>query len=208
MIVLVMSRKPLEKWEAMHEREARRATSVPSNASGGNCNAKLRLLKTSDPIGGIEIAAKKPRPLIALVDPKPLTRLSITNTLAATFPEHAITAASTCEEVLEILGGRIGAPDLVVVYTRSAGLATPSVRSALELLRVRLPDARAVVLSDRDDIEEVDQALAYGGAGLHPDIGRMRSRNRCAQAYQCGWNLCPGGCAALGNNEAGQQHGG
>jgi hypothetical protein len=51
-------------------------------------------------------------------------------------------AASTCEELLETEG--IGRPNLVVTYIRNEGLTNTWVQSALELLRVRLPEASAV----------------------------------------------------------------
>jgi DNA-binding NarL/FixJ family response regulator len=105
---------------------------------------------------------------VALIDPKPLTRRSIADLLAKAFPEAAMVAASTCEELLEIDDRRIGRLNLVVVYVRNVGLTSAYVQSALELLRVRLPEASAVVLSDRDDIEEVNRALTHGARGYIP----------------------------------------
>jgi hypothetical protein len=67
------------------------------------------------------------------------------------FTESALVAVSTCEELLEIDEERIGKLNLVVVYIRNEGLTTPWVQRALELLRVRLPDASTVVLADRND---------------------------------------------------------
>jgi DNA-binding NarL/FixJ family response regulator len=105
---------------------------------------------------------------MVLIDPKPLTRRVIGDLLAKAFPECAIAAASTCEELLEIERGRIESPPLVIVYIRSAGLTNTCVQSALELLRVRLPDALAVVLSDRDDVDEANRALTHGVRGYIP----------------------------------------
>jgi DNA-binding NarL/FixJ family response regulator len=102
---------------------------------------------------------------VALIDPKPLTRRSIGDLLAKAFPECGMVAASTCEELLEIDERRIGTPNLVVVYIRSVGLTSTWVQSALELLRVRLPEASTVVLSDRDDVDEVNRALTHGVRG-------------------------------------------
>ncbi|HZC67566.1 MAG TPA: response regulator transcription factor, partial [Nitrospirales bacterium] len=105
---------------------------------------------------------------VALIDPKPLTRRSIGELLAQAFPECAMGVASTCEELLEIDESRIGRPDLVLVYIRSAGLTNTWVQTALELLRVRLPEASAVVLSDKDDVDEVNRALTHGVRGYIP----------------------------------------
>src|SRR5258708_27152237 len=99
---------------------------------------------------------------VALIDPKPLTRRSIGDLLAKAFPESAMVAASTCEELLEIDERRVGRPNLVVVYIRNVGLTKTWVQSALEFLRVRLPEASAVVFSDRDDVDEVNRALTLG----------------------------------------------
>ncbi len=105
---------------------------------------------------------------VALIDPKPLTRRSIADLLAKAFPECGMVAASTCEELLEIDETRIGRPNLVVVYIRNVGLTSTYVQSALELLRVRLPEASTVVLSDRDDVAEVNRALTHGVRGYIP----------------------------------------
>jgi DNA-binding NarL/FixJ family response regulator len=102
---------------------------------------------------------------VALIDPKPLTRRSIADLLAKAFPESAMVAASTCEELLEIDERRIGRPNLVVVYIRNVGLTNTWVQSALELLRVRLPEASTVVLSDKDDVDDVNRALTHGARG-------------------------------------------
>src|ERR1700730_10371657 len=105
---------------------------------------------------------------VALIDPKPLTRRSIGDLLAKAFPECGMVAASTGEELLEIDERRIGRPNLVVVYIRNLGLTSTWVQSALELLRVRLPEASTVVLSDRDDVDDVNRALAHGVRGYIP----------------------------------------
>jgi DNA-binding NarL/FixJ family response regulator len=105
---------------------------------------------------------------IALIDPKPLTRQSMQDVLTEAFPESALVAVSTCEELLEIDERQIGKLNLVVIYIRNEGLKNPWVQSALELLGVRLPEASAVVLSDRDGVDEVNRALTHGVRGYIP----------------------------------------
>src|ERR1700730_3711117 len=105
---------------------------------------------------------------VALIDPKPLTRRSIGDLLAKAFPEYAMVAVSTCEELLEIDERQIDRPNLVVVYIRNGGVTNTWVQSALALLRVRLPEASTVVLSDRDDRDEVNRALTHGVRGYIP----------------------------------------
>jgi DNA-binding NarL/FixJ family response regulator len=105
---------------------------------------------------------------MALIDPKPLTRQSIGDLLAEAFPEYAMVAVSTCDELLEIDGRRIGKLNLAVVYNRDRRLTNTCVQSALELLRMRFPEASTVVLADSDDVDEVNRALAYGVRGYIP----------------------------------------
>jgi DNA-binding NarL/FixJ family response regulator len=105
---------------------------------------------------------------MALIDPKPLTRQSIGDLLAEAFPEYAMVAVSTCDELLEIDGRWIGKLNLAVVYIRDQRLTNTCVQSALELLRMRFPAASTVVLADSDDVDEVNRALAYGVRGYIP----------------------------------------
>jgi len=105
---------------------------------------------------------------VALIDPKPLTRQSIRDLLTEAVPEYAIVAVSTCEELLEIDERQFGRPNIIVVYIRNVRLTSPCVQSALELLRVRLPEASTVVLADRDDVGEVNRALAHSVRGYIP----------------------------------------
>jgi DNA-binding NarL/FixJ family response regulator len=99
---------------------------------------------------------------MALIDPQPLTRRSIAEMLAKALPNYAMFAAASCEELVEIQGGPINRPHLVIIYIRDASVADTRVQDALELVRLRLPDAPVIVLSDREDIDEVNTALVSG----------------------------------------------
>ena len=68
----------------------------------GNHNGKLRPMKSPNLADRPEQADEKLRPLVALIDPKALTRGPIGELLAKAFPEYPFVAASTCEELLEI----------------------------------------------------------------------------------------------------------
>jgi DNA-binding NarL/FixJ family response regulator len=113
-----------------------------------------------------ENAHEELRPSVALVDPMALTRGPIGELLAKAFPGHALVTASTCEELLETDG--IGRPNVVVVYIRSAGLTSTWVQSALALLRARLSETAVVVLSDKNDLDDINQALTHGARGYIP----------------------------------------
>ena len=134
--------------------------------AGPSDKAKPGLVKSPNLAGRPILAHERLGSVIAFIDPKALTRGPIGELLARAFPEDAVVPASTCEELLEIEG--IGRPNLVVVYIRNAGVSNPWVQKALELLRVRLPEAAVVVLSDKDDAEEVNRALTHGARGYIP----------------------------------------
>jgi DNA-binding NarL/FixJ family response regulator len=135
----------------------------PNNASQ---KRGLHPRGSPSPSAHAERAREKLPTSMALIDPQPLTRSLIADLLAKALPEHAMVAASTCEELLETEG--IGRPNLVVTYIRNVGVTNTWVQSALELLRVRLPDASTVVLSDRNDVDEVTRALTHGVRGYIP----------------------------------------
>src|SRR5215469_11293270 len=105
---------------------------------------------------------------IALIDPRPLTRRSIAEMLSKALPDSMTVAASSCEELIEGEKRPIGWPNLVIVYIRSAAVTDVGVQNALELVRLRLPEARVVVLSDRDDVENINEALTCGVWGYIP----------------------------------------
>jgi DNA-binding NarL/FixJ family response regulator len=142
------------------------AAAQPAGATTTSTTGSRLPIGTSSTNSHREGGAGRLSQRVALIDPKPLTRRLIGDLLAEAFPEYAIVTASTCDELLEIEG--MGRPNLVVIYIRSAGLTNTCVQSALELLRERLPEALAVVLSDRDDVDEINRALTHGVRGYIP----------------------------------------
>jgi DNA-binding NarL/FixJ family response regulator len=142
--------------------------SVPPDPGEGNHSGKLRHKKSSSPAGRPGRARKKTPLSMALIDPKPLTRQSLLTMLAKALPDYVTIAAPSCEELLEFHGRRTSSPPLVIVYIRSAGVTDACVQNALELVRVRLPDAPLIVLSDRDDVDNINEALACGVRGYIP----------------------------------------
>jgi DNA-binding NarL/FixJ family response regulator len=151
----------------MHRRETALAVSVPSAPGEASQGRSLQQMEEPRRSDRTERMREKSPTWMAFIDPKPLTRQSIGDLLARAFPECAMAAASTCEELLEIEGRQIESPTLVIIYVRSA-ITNTCVQSALELLRVRLPEASTVVLADRDDVDEVNRALTHGARGYIP----------------------------------------
>jgi len=152
----------------MDRRESAGKVSALRHAGGNNQKRNLRLVESRNLADRADRARRKLPVSMALVDPKPLTRRLISDLLARAFPEYPLVSASTCEELLDIEEERIGRPNLVVIYVRSAGLTDTSVHNALEILRTRLPDVPVVVLSDKHNVEEVNWALTHGVRGYIP----------------------------------------
>jgi len=152
----------------MHRRETALPVSVPSAPSEASQERSLQQIEEPRRSDRAERVREKLPIWMALIDPKPLTRQSTRDVLTEAFTEFALVAVSTCEELLEMDEERIGKLNLVVVYIRNEGLTTPWVQRALELLRVRLPEASTVVLADRNDVAEVNRALTHGVRGYIP----------------------------------------
>jgi DNA-binding NarL/FixJ family response regulator len=151
----------------MPRREALRR-GVPLARSKSNAMGELRLADLNVAAGPPGRARKKLNISIALIDPKPLTRRSIAEMLAKALPDYVTLTAASCEELLELRSRLTGSPHLIIVYIRSAGVTDSLVQEALELVRVRLPDARVIVLSDRDDVQNINEALTCGVRGYIP----------------------------------------
>jgi DNA-binding NarL/FixJ family response regulator len=151
----------------MRQRPTRLVGVLPA-PDEGNGTAKLPLASLNILADPPSRAQKKLRVSIALIDPKPLTRRSLSEMLATALPDYVMVAASSCEELLQFLGRPIEPPHLIIVYIRSAGVADTCVQNALGLIRLRLPDAPIIVLSDRDDVDDVNEALICGARGYIP----------------------------------------
>jgi DNA-binding NarL/FixJ family response regulator len=176
---------------AMHQREFSRAIGVAPDPGKGNHNARMRLMTSPSLADPPENAHETLRPSVALIDPKALTRGPIAELLAKAFPGYAMVTASTCEELLETDG--IGRPNLVVVYIRSEVLTNTWVQSALELLRVRLPEACAVLLSDKNDVDHINQALTHGARGYIPTSVECEVAFAALRLISAGGTFVPAG---------------
>lgn len=106
----------------------------------------------------------KGKAAIALIDPKPLTRQAVIEMLSRAFPGYRAVAVSSCDEYPDFED----APQLVIVYIRSASVADGWVQNELRLARLRLTDVPLAMISDRDDADEVCMALSCGVRGYIP----------------------------------------
>lgn len=126
----------------------------------------LELSSSSDQV-------RDPRPpvSIALIDPKPLTRQSLLKMLSGSLPEHvALVGASTSNDLIRSEGVQDTEAklNLIIIYIRSAGVTDNWVQEQLQLIKVRWPEIPVIVISDRDDSDDVISALNHGVRGYIP----------------------------------------
>jgi DNA-binding NarL/FixJ family response regulator len=105
---------------------------------------------------------------LALIDPKPLTRQSILNMLAAAFAEHAsLFGAASFGDLVETIDST-EALNFIVLYIRSARVTDNWVQEQLQAIKAQLPDIPVIIMSDRDDTDDVVSALNHGIRGYIP----------------------------------------
>src|SRR5258705_11937988 len=101
----------------MPRRETALAVSVPSAPGEASQERSLQQIEEPRRSDRTELVREKFPIWMALIDPKPLTRRLIGDLLAKAFPEYAMVAASTCEELLEIEGGGRSKARLLLSFT-------------------------------------------------------------------------------------------
>ncbi len=111
---------------------------------------------------------------IALIDPRPLTRHSLLEMLKASLPTHVrLAGASSFDELVAAQepSAALAAADglkLVVLYIRSAGVTDNWVQEQLHLIRAQEPELTVIMISDREDTDDVMKALRHGIRGYIP----------------------------------------
>jgi DNA-binding NarL/FixJ family response regulator len=122
----------------------------------------------------VHVLPARPPVLIALIDPKPLTRESILKMLKASLPENVKLQGVSCfDELLD--SSSINdefvekeARMLIILYIRNAGVADNWVQEQLRLIKSRQPKMPVIMISDRDDADDVMYALSCGVRGYIP----------------------------------------
>jgi DNA-binding NarL/FixJ family response regulator len=115
----------------------------------------------------------RPPVRIALIDPKPLTRESILKMLGALLPENVKLLGVSCFDELLDLSSTDELVDkedriLVILYIRNAGVADNWVQAQLQLIKNEQPKIPIIMISDRDDADDVTRALNCGVRGYIP----------------------------------------
>jgi DNA-binding NarL/FixJ family response regulator len=116
-----------------------------------------------------DFLSKKLSTELVVIDPRPLTLRALTQMLARAYPENITTAVSSAKELLKLPGAAAnGSPPLVFLYIRNASVADPWVHQELQAIWARFPAAPVALLSDREEADQVAQALSSGVRGYIP----------------------------------------
>ena len=95
--------------------------------------------------------------MIALIDPKPLTRVSLLKTLGTSLAGRVkLLGISTFEELRDpaIAKKFTGSEEdlcLVMLYTRSDSVCDNWVQQQLQMIKAQRPEIPVIMISDRDD---------------------------------------------------------
>lgn len=158
----------------------------------------------------------RPPILIALIDPKPLTRESILKMLDASFPENVDLLGASCfDELLDLFSTDefVDKKDriLVILYIRNARVTDNWVQEQLRLITSEQPKMPVVMISDRDDADDVMNALNCGVRGYIPTSIAAEVAIAALTLVEAGGTYIPAGAllpevrGAQENSEKGEQ---
>jgi DNA-binding NarL/FixJ family response regulator len=103
-------------------------------------------------------------PSIALIDERPLMRHCFGRWLEESAPNTHIITAATPAEVLD--NSRLAKDTHLIVFSIGAArVGDPEVLDSIHEFERSLPEVPLVLLSDRDDVEEVAKAIRHGVRG-------------------------------------------
>lgn len=135
-------------------------------------------ISTPLPIGTVAVEQpeeSRARPTVIVIDPRPLTRHSVSQLLERSLTDATVVAVSHLSELLSDCATNPPPLRLIVLNVGGARVRDESFLNELALLRERLPDVPVVVVADRSHIEDVAEMLRRGVRGyipttLHPTV--------------------------------------
>jgi len=103
---------------------------------------------------------------LVLLDPKPFTRRLIRDMLADAFPNYAIDEVSNTEDLCQDAHQK--KPNFIIFYIRSASFFDSVVQRCLDFFSEHEPGVPIILLSDRNEVEELKEVLTSGVRGYIP----------------------------------------
>lgn len=136
----------------------------------------------------------RPRPVVVLVDPRPLRRACIEHLLKACVPDHMLVAVSEISELTASSDIERDHVRLVVVSVGGRRLSRPDMRESLHTLVCELPEVPVVVVSDREDSEDVVEACRCGVRGYIPTSLQPQVAREVLHLIEAGGYYIPAEC--------------
>jgi DNA-binding NarL/FixJ family response regulator len=118
---------------------------------------------------------------IVLIDRRPLTRQCLGQWLQDASPDLHVVSVGTPGDLLDI-SASLGDPHIIIFSIGGASVEDREVIAKMTLLRCYMRRIPLVVLSDRDDIEDIVEAMGHGVRGYIPT---SLEPSEAAAALQC-----------------------
>jgi DNA-binding NarL/FixJ family response regulator len=139
-----------------------------------NARETLRLEREPDP-GRL---AGKDMPIV-LIDRQPLTRQCLSRWLQDGSPDlHVVSVGSP----VDLLDASLSAPQMIIFSIGAASVGDPELLGKITLLRRHLSRVPLVLLSDREDLDDIVEAMEQGVRGY---ITTSLEPSEAAAALQC-----------------------
>jgi DNA-binding NarL/FixJ family response regulator len=104
---------------------------------------------------------------IALIDRRPLSRQCLEQWLQDASPDLHVVSVGTPGDLLDI-SASLGDPQIIVFSIGAASVGDREVIPKMNFLRCYMSRIPLVVLSDKDDIEDIVEAMGHGARGYIP----------------------------------------
>jgi DNA-binding NarL/FixJ family response regulator len=118
---------------------------------------------------------------IVLIDRRPLTRQCLSGWLQDGSADLQIISVGSPADLLDA-SGSLSKPDTIIFSIGAAAVRKPGILGKMILLRRHLSRIPLVLLSDRDDVDDIVEAIEHGVRGY---IATSLEPSEAAAALQC-----------------------
>jgi DNA-binding NarL/FixJ family response regulator len=118
---------------------------------------------------------------IVLIERRPLTRQCLSRWLQEGSPDLHVVSLGSPVDLLDA-SRSLSEPDTIIFSIGAASVRDPDVLGKITLLRRHISRVPLVLLSDRDDIDDIDEAMKHGVRGYIPT---SLEPSEAAAALQC-----------------------
>ncbi|WP_177186907.1 response regulator transcription factor [Nitrosospira briensis] len=135
------------------------------SAEGHPADKQLVAPKSAHPVHGSAMEEEVTKTRLALIDSRPLTRLSISHLLTTLSDDFVIMPYSSIDE---FVAGYLERPcnvEMVVFNLGSEHISENHISNGILRLKLELPDLPFVFLSDHDELGEILDAILIGARG-------------------------------------------